>query len=35
MADRVLPNGQPQPLYFPEGHPQASIFKGMATILAE
>ena len=35
MADGVLPNGQPQSLYFPEGHPQASIFKGMAIILME
>lgn len=35
MANGVLPNGQPQPLYFPEGHPQAGIFKGMATILVE
>ena len=35
MADGVLPNGQPQSLYFPEGHPQAGIFKGMATILME
>ena len=35
MADRVLPNGQPQSLYFLKGHPQASIFKGMAVILME
>ena len=35
MADGVLPNGQPQPLYFPEGHPQAGVFKGMAVILKE
>jgi hypothetical protein len=33
MANGVLPNGQPQSLYFPEGHPQAGVFKGMATIL--
>ena len=35
MADGVLPNGQPQSLYFPEGHPQAGTFKGMAVILME
>ena len=35
MADGVLPNGQPQSLYFPEGHPQAGVFKGMAVILME
>ena len=35
MANGVLPNGQPQPLYFPEGHPQAGIFKGMGVILME
>lgn len=35
MADGVLPNGQLQSLYFPEGHPQAGIFKGMAVILME
>jgi hypothetical protein len=28
-------NGQPHPLYFPEGHYHAGIFKGMATILEE
>ncbi len=35
MKDTQLPNGQPQPLYFPEGHPWAGIFKGMAVILEE
>ena len=35
MADGVLPNGQLQPLYFPEGHPWAGVFKGMAVILME
>lgn len=35
MADGVLPNSQPQSFYFPEGHPQASVFKGMAVILME
>ena len=35
MADAVLLNGEPQPLYFPEGHPQAGVFKGMAAILTE
>jgi hypothetical protein len=28
-------DGQPQPLYFPNGHPHAGTFKGMATILEE
>jgi hypothetical protein len=28
-------NGQPQPLYFPNGHPCAGTFKGMAIILEE
>ena len=35
MANGVLPNGQPQHLYFAEGHPQAGVFKGMAVILME
>ena len=35
MTDGVLPNGQPQSFYFPEGHPQAGVFKGMAVILTE
>ena len=35
MANGVLPSGQPQSLYFTEGHPQAGIFKGMAVILME
>lgn len=35
MADGILPNGQPQSLYFPEGHPRAGVFKGMAVILTE
>ena len=35
MADGVLPNGEAQSLYFPEGHPQAGMFKGMAVILIE
>ena len=35
MADGVLPNGKPQSLYFPEGHPQGGMFKGMAVILME
>lgn len=35
MAPGTLPNGEPQSLYFPEGHPRAGIFKGMAVILQE
>jgi hypothetical protein len=35
MADATLPNGQSQSLYFPEGHPRAGVFKGMAKILEE
>ena len=35
MADARLPNGVPQPLYFPEGHEHAGWFKGMAQILVE
>jgi hypothetical protein len=35
MADGELPNGDPQPLYFPEGHEKAGWFKGMAQILVE
>lgn len=35
MAPGTLPNGEPQSLYFPEGHPRAGIFKGMAMILQE
>jgi hypothetical protein len=35
MADGQFADGTPQLLYFPEGHPQAGIFKGMAKILEE
>ncbi|KAH9921218.1 uncharacterized protein BXZ73DRAFT_91841 [Epithele typhae] len=35
MRDGRLPNGQPQPLYFETGHPQAGVFKGMVQILTE
>jgi len=35
MTDARLPNGAPQPLYFPEGHERAGWFKGMAQILVE
>ncbi|KAI0364377.1 hypothetical protein BV20DRAFT_956332 [Pilatotrama ljubarskyi] len=35
MGDAKLPNGQPQSLYFPEGHPKAGSFKGMVQILEE
>ena len=34
MGDATF-NGQPQPLYFPDGHALAGQFKGMATILEE
>jgi hypothetical protein len=35
MKDGQLLNGQQQPFYFPEGHPRAGVFKGMAVILEE
>lgn len=35
MRDATLPDGSPQPLYFPEGHPNAGVFKGMVQILEE
>ena len=35
MKDGHLPSGAPQSFYFPEGHPQPGIFKGMALILEE
>ncbi|KAI5993568.1 hypothetical protein EDD15DRAFT_2167169 [Pisolithus albus] len=35
MADGQMPNGDPQPLYFPDGHEKAGWFKGMAQILVE
>ncbi|TFY76614.1 hypothetical protein EWM64_g7399 [Hericium alpestre] len=35
MADARFSNGEPQSLYFPEGHPRAGVFKGMAQILIE
>jgi hypothetical protein len=35
MADGPFADGLPQPLYYPTGHPQAGIFKGMAVILSE
>ncbi len=34
MKDATF-NDSPQPLYFPEDHPRAGVFKGMATILQE
>ncbi|KAG2338450.1 hypothetical protein BDR05DRAFT_978180 [Suillus weaverae] len=34
MAEARLP-GNPQSLYFPDGHPKAGFFKGMAQILVE
>lgn len=33
MAPGTLPNGKQQSLYFPDDHPCAGVFKGMATIL--
>ncbi|KAG6825613.1 hypothetical protein H0H92_003057 [Tricholoma furcatifolium] len=35
MGDAILPNGQPQSLYFDKASPQPGIFKGMAEILIE
>ncbi|KZV81302.1 hypothetical protein EXIGLDRAFT_686149 [Exidia glandulosa HHB12029] len=35
MRDAKFADGTAQPLYFPEGHPRAGIFKGMAVILEE
>ena len=35
MADATFSTGKPQPLYFPEGHPCAGVFKGMLQILNE
>jgi len=35
MADATFADGTPQQLYFPEGHPQAGVFKGMSILLQE
>ncbi len=35
MADATFANRTPQNLYFPPGHSQAGVFKGMSTILQE
>jgi hypothetical protein len=35
MRSGILPNGEPQPFYFPEGHPMAGWFKGMEVIIRE
>jgi hypothetical protein len=35
MDDAQFADGTPQPLYFPEGHEHAGVFKGMAVILEE
>ncbi|EIN05547.1 hypothetical protein PUNSTDRAFT_115955 [Punctularia strigosozonata HHB-11173 SS5] len=35
MTDAQLPDGSPQCLYFPDGHPRAGTFKGMAILLKE
>jgi hypothetical protein len=35
MSDAQLPDGSPQSLYFPLGHPREGVFKGMSVILDE
>jgi hypothetical protein len=35
MSDARFKDGSPQPLYFPDGHSHAGVFKGMAKILEE
>lgn len=35
MANGTFRDGREQKFYFPEGHPQVGLFKGMATILEE
>ena len=35
MAPGTFADGSPQPLYFPEGHEKAGLFKGMKVILQE
>jgi hypothetical protein len=35
MCDGQFADGTPQPLYFPERHARAGVFKGMVTILEE
>ncbi|KAI0672728.1 hypothetical protein C8Q78DRAFT_1077067 [Trametes maxima] len=35
MADARFKDGTPQSLYFPQGHPRAGAFKGMAILLQE
>ena len=35
MGNARFADGIPQPLYFPEGHECAGVFKGMAMILEE
>ena len=35
MADGYFTDGTLQTLYFPDGHPRAGVFKGMARILEE
>ena len=35
MSDGKFSDGSPQPLYFPDGHQRAGIFKGMKVILEE
>ena len=35
MSDACFADGTPQPLYFPEGHEHAGVFKGTAKILEE
>jgi hypothetical protein len=35
MRDATFADGTPQPLYFPDGNPQAGIFKGMHNLIRE
>lgn len=35
MSNTVLPDGRVQELYFPEGHEQVGVFKGMVVLLKE
>lgn len=35
IKDAQYASGEMQPLYFPDGHPRAGVFKGMAVILKE
>lgn len=35
MGHRYLANGMPQDSYFPQGHPHAGVFEGIAVIFQE